>query len=209
MISIKTRLKILSVIAAMFLSQTATSQTVEVDQKRSLEIRGPIGSEIIFAANSLLNFKGKKPVWLVLSSPGGSVIAGMQVISAMRMLQSRGTPIHCVTTLMAASMAFQIFAECDKRYALEYSLLLFHPIRVNWDGPLTPRDALNIAKSMRLYEKDLVQVLLDKTGMDRKTFFWHFYQETLFPAIALEELIPDFMEVVKDVKGVKNPLSMR
>jgi ATP-dependent protease ClpP protease subunit len=31
---------------------------------------------------------------------------------------------------MAASMAFVILNECDKRYAFPYSLLLWHPMRV-------------------------------------------------------------------------------
>lgn len=187
----------------------AKAETVTVPKDRSLTILGPIGSSAIYSANELLEFKGNDPVWLVLNSPGGSIIAGMQILSAMRILKERGTPIHCVVPMMAASMAFQILAECDKRYGLHYSLLLWHPPRIQFMGVLTPKLAKQIAIDLRMYEKEMVGVLLEKLQIDPEVFFYHYHAESLFFGGALNELVPGFITIVDDIKGVDKPFSMR
>ena len=137
-------------------------------------------------------------------------MAGMQIINAVRMLQARGTPVHCVAPMMAASMAFQIFAECDRRYALAYSLLLFHPPRIYAQrAVITTKMALQLAKDLRMYEKALLDVLLAKLTMDRKKFYFHFHAETLWPAHVLAEASPGFVEIVDNIEGVKRPFTMR
>ena len=168
-------------------------------------------SGIIFEAQRILDFadKSKDPIYLVINSPGGSVVAGLQVITTMRIAQSRGVTIKCIVPMMAASMAFQIFAECDERYAFDNSLLLWHPIRVTVNGVLTPKRATELAKMMALYEKHMVDVLLAKLEIDPEVFYYHYYSETLHLGVGLKEIAPDFLTLIQDVEGIKIPFSMR
>lgn len=193
------------------LSSPVMAETLVVKPERTIYISGPVDSGTIFTANNLLTItkSDKSPVYMVINSPGGSVLSGMQVISIMRILKKRGVEIHCVSPMMAASMAFQFFAECTHRYAFEYSLLLWHPIRIGFSGPLTPRDAVRMAKDMRRYEKYMTDVLKKELAIDSKTFYYHFYNETLHLGIGLKELAPNFLTIIDDLVGVPTPFSMR
>ena len=215
-----TKLKILSVLAATLLStQTLANQetrerikegTLEINPKRTLFVDGPITSQTIYSVNGILDLKGTDPIYFVINSPGGSVLAGMQVLTMMRILKSRGVELHCVVPMMAASMAFQMLAECTHRYAFEYSLLLWHPIRINARNiSLTPKLARDLARDMTRYEKPMVEVLLRELGIDKKVFYRHYYNETLHLGGGLKKIAPGFLTIIEDIKGIKNPFSMR
>ena len=193
-----------------YTEETSEVSILEVNPERTLRIFGEVNSGIISKANTILDMseKSKDPIYLVINSPGGSVIAGLQVISAMRIVRHRGVTIKCVVPMMAASMAFQIFAECDERYAFDNSLLLWHPIRVFMQGPLTPKEAKDIARMMELYEKHMVDVLLDRLDISREVFDYHYYSETLHLGIGLKEIAPGFLTLIKDVRGIRIPFSM-
>jgi ATP-dependent protease ClpP protease subunit len=193
------------------LMETAKAETLIVNPKRTLNIYGPVDSGTIFTANRLLEMtkESKDPVYIVLNSPGGGVLSGMQVISIMRVLKSRGVEIHCVVPMMAASMAFQFFAECTHRYAFEYSLLLWHPIRAEVNGVLTPKQAIALAEDMQRYEKYMVNVLLRELDIDEELFYKHYYNETFHLGGGLKDMSPDFLTIITDVVGVKQPFSMR
>ena len=63
-----------------------------------------------------------KPIYLVLNTPGGSVIAGLNMFSLLKAL---GRPIHTVT-VFAASMGFQTVQNLGKRYILPSGVLMSH-----------------------------------------------------------------------------------
>ena len=213
MIKTKTKLIPFALIAILtsLLAGTALGETLVVDPNRTVYINGPIDSGTIYQGNKLLNLakKNKSPVYMVINSPGGGVLAGMQVITMMRILKSRGVEIHCVAPMMAASMAFQFFTECTHRYAFEYSMLLFHPIRVNIRGVLTPNEAFRLAKDMRRYEKHMVDVLKRELAIESRVFYRHYYNETMHLGIGIKEMSPDFLTIIDDLVGVPTPFSMR
>jgi len=199
-------------IAALFLLATPAMATVlEIDSKRVTTISGMIDEYSIGHAKKLLAFSRKdpkKPVYMLINSPGGGVLAGLQIINIMNIVKQRGTTIHCVVPMIAMSMAFQIFAECDKRYVFDYSMLLWHPIRVQMQGYLTPRDAVRLAKNMRLYEKVMVDQLIKTMVIEKKLFYYHYYEETIHLGVNLKTLVPTFLEVIVDIKGVRIPFTM-
>lgn len=64
----------------------------------------------------------RKPLYLILNTPGGSVFAGLAFIDAVKAL---GIPVHTVT-LFAASMGYQIVQELGTRYITASGTLMSH-----------------------------------------------------------------------------------
>jgi hypothetical protein len=105
--------------------------------------------------------------------------------------------------MMAASMAFQIFAECDERYTFANAVHLWHPIRISgMFEALTPQTLLDIYHDLRAWEIELVDSLKKKLDIDDKIFQYHYEKETLHLGSSLKDIAPDFLTLVDDVKGV-------
>jgi len=66
--------------------------------------------------------KSKPPIFLILSTPGGEVEAGLRFIDN---LNSLGRPVHTVT-VFAASMGFQTVQGLGERYILKSAKLMSH-----------------------------------------------------------------------------------
>lgn len=69
-----------------------------------------------------------KKITVDISSPGGSVMDGMQIIDALHKSRSK---VHTVARGMVASMAALIFIEGDTRVITRGSVLLFHEVRIS------------------------------------------------------------------------------
>lgn len=83
--------------------------------------------------NTMSFYPLNAPVYMVLNSPGGSVLDGARIIAAME-----GRDIRCVVTDLAASMAFHIFQHCSQRYMTRNSFIMAHPasLSVMYSGEL-------------------------------------------------------------------------
>lgn len=68
------------------------------------------------------NLPKSKPLYLVLNTPGGSVIDGLRFIDSLKALDR---PIHTIT-IFAASMGYQIVQELDRRFILPSGTLMSH-----------------------------------------------------------------------------------
>jgi ATP-dependent protease ClpP protease subunit len=167
-------------------------------------IQGVVGRNIVKQADYLtaLAKKSTKPVTLIINSPGGSVYAGLQFINAMIAVQSKGVEINCYVSGMAASMAFQILAFCDERYAMEYSMLLWHPPAYVGSMRVTPRKAGYLKSELVSIEQTLVPKLLKELDIPKKLFVYHYLKETFWTARALVNVAPDFITIVKSVPGL-------
>jgi ATP-dependent protease ClpP protease subunit len=201
----------IAALAALFMSATASAQTFKADPKRSIYIKGEIGGSIVQQAAQMVTLAGtsKAPIDVIITSPGGGVYAGLQFISAMHLAQARGIQIRCFVPLMAASMGFQILAECDQRYAFRYALLLWHPVKSSSRDPQTSEDLLYGSRRLKAIEKGLVRVLIAKLGITRKEFFYHYVHETLWLGYELVDFAPGFIEIVDDAVNVPNPYDLR
>lgn len=71
-----------------------------------------------------LNAASSEDIYLLLDSPGGSVIDGATVISAM---ESSKAHVNTVCTRLCASMAAMIHSYGTKRYATDRAILMYHP----------------------------------------------------------------------------------
>lgn len=143
-----------------------------------------------------------KAITLVIDSYGGYVSSGLRLITAMQIAQSQGVQFRCVVTGAAMSMAFGIYASCDERYALEYSGLLWHPIRVRISGVMTTQEARTLAARLDYYEDHFKLQLLEALDVDAKWFFKHWYAESVHHGSVLEAAAPGFLTVVTGVSGM-------
>ncbi len=125
---------ILAFMAAMFsFTATAAEPVVTLTPQNSMSLR----SEVDDASTSrlilqLMEYKGEK-VYLYINSPGGSIIAGNQLIQA---IHSSGHKVVCIADF-AASMAFSILQSCDTRLVTDDAIVMQHQGSTEVRGNMT------------------------------------------------------------------------
>ena len=87
-----------------------------VTNERTVYFTGVIGGNAIAKAAAIeaLSAASSDPIKFVINSPGGAVLPGLQVISAMRVAKARGVKFECFVPVLAASMAFQLHTATGK-----------------------------------------------------------------------------------------------
>jgi ATP-dependent protease ClpP protease subunit len=190
---------------AMFLGATAQAKTITVDPARAVYLQGVVDYNVVFTAQQVeqLARTSTAPVWIIINSPGGGVYPGLQLVSAMRRAQARGVTIKCVTTLMAASMAFQVFANCNERYAFEYSMLMFHPMRSYSRSGQTSDELIQTGRDLDKLEQPEIRWLLHTLKIPRKEFDAAYRAERMWTGQWLKAAAPHFLTLVDDVKGIE------
>ncbi len=88
----------------------------------------------------LENLNNNRDISLYINSPGGSVTAGLAVISAMRFIQK---DVCTICTGLAASMAAVILAAGakNKRFSLPYARIMIHQVSSGMKGQLADIEA--------------------------------------------------------------------
>lgn len=106
---------------------------LNLDLHRTIELYGQIGMNAVGAAVEItrMNSESDKEIIMLIDSPGGSVISGARLISAM---QTSKAKIKTVCVSMCASMAFMIHQYGSERLALDRAILMSHPATVGYDG---------------------------------------------------------------------------
>jgi ATP-dependent Clp protease protease subunit len=100
----------------------AESKNSIVLNDNTIVLRGEINSSTVSKTISALMTHQGSTVNLFLSSPGGSVLDGAQLVQAIRSVNKK---VVCVTDF-SASMSFVILQACDERIVLESSILMQH-----------------------------------------------------------------------------------
>lgn len=105
------------------LATTATATDVYTLEKgKYISLTDVVSNDSTNAAiYQLLSSKGDE-VTMFISSPGGSIIAGLNLIQAMK---ASGKTITCIADF-AASMAFIILQNCDKRLVTPNAVVMQH-----------------------------------------------------------------------------------
>jgi ATP-dependent protease ClpP protease subunit len=190
-------------------SATAKGLTFVANPNRTVYVDGVVNGRIMDEAVHIIDLvaDSREPIDIVINSPGGSVLAGLQFISALNLAQARGVKIRCVVPVLAASMGFQILAHCDERYALKYAMLLWHPVKI--DAAMSLDDMLYASDRVRSMERPLIAFLIRKLGISRELFFYHYRRETLWLAYEFNSLSPDFLTTVDDIQNVQGLFRMQ
>jgi ATP-dependent protease ClpP protease subunit len=111
----------------LFTCTAFASTEIVLNSKNSISFNQGV-SDVYVAKKSLeffvkdLALPATQPIYLVLNTPGGSVMAGNQFIDFVK---SRKRPVHTVV-IFAASMGYQITQELGKRYIIPSGTLMSH-----------------------------------------------------------------------------------
>lgn len=119
-------------------------KVITLEESNMVALRGPVTGSSVAKLMTDLRSKSSKlskntRLLILLDSPGGSVFDGLDLIDF-----AKGLPQHVDTvTLFAASMAFQIAQQMDKRYITPNGTLMSHRARGSvsgqFDGELESR----------------------------------------------------------------------
>lgn len=102
-------------------------KTLKLKLSRTLLLEGEVGFNAIELADqiAILNQQDdKEPINLIVTSPGGSVLAGAQLVSA---IETSKAEVRVICRAICASMAAITLEYGHKRYATDRSVLMFHP----------------------------------------------------------------------------------
>lgn len=183
---------------------SAQAKVLEINSERAVYISGPIGGNSFDIANKIEELsKTAEPVYLVINSPGGAVTPGYIIINAMNVAKVRGVEFICYVPQLSASMSFQVFANCDKRYALPGAYLLYHPVRISAALTLTPAFTRQLYIELRQIEKRMTAELLLALNVDKRSFDYNYLVETLWTAGQFMDHSPKFLTIVQDATGLE------
>jgi len=70
----------------------------------------------------------KKPIWVILDSPGGDVFAGFAIHDMIRSAVAGGAEINILGKGLMASMATVVLQAATKRFTLPYTQFLVHEV---------------------------------------------------------------------------------
>ena len=131
-----------NIILAAFLYMMSMSvfatKTINLTDDNMLVLNDAVSAE---SASNLLNKAFKLSLenphidlYLVLDSPGGDVVAGMNVIEGLNALPNK---VHTIT-FSAASMAYQMAQNLGTRYITKYGYLMSHRAKLGGIGGQMP-----------------------------------------------------------------------
>jgi len=152
-----------------------------------------VGKVIEGFSNIVNDDNGDKGMMLLLDTPGGSVIAGNNLIDYLNYLNSTGIIVSCIAK-KAISMGFVILQQCPgKRLALPSSVLMQHQMSTMMMGNI-----LNIEKDFN-YSKNLYKKMLQKQSyrigissqdfLDKTRDDWWMDGETALDNNVVDELV--------------------
>lgn len=127
-------------------AKTFTLQRVNTSGTSVVLFNTPVVEESVDMAISLLSRASGKTIYLVLNSPGGSVIEGTRLINYIKY---SGKNIVTVCDNLCASMAFQIFQVGKKRLMTDKAILMAHPASGQAMGII--ENMYELIKTIKLY----------------------------------------------------------
>lgn len=130
---------------------------IELDPIRTLSLIGEVGENANFLAEELTQMQDEstKPIYLILSGPGGSVINGAMLIGA---IQASRAPVITICVQICASMDAMIHQYGAQRYLTDHSILMFHNASLGGVGGELPKANTRLAFLTRYVNKMQVYV---------------------------------------------------
>lgn len=131
-------------------------QHITLTKENTVVLRGEVTSQSVDKALNAILQNSSPNIYLYISSPGGSIMAGVHFIDKLR---SSGKNVTCIADI-AASMAFVILQSCDTRYVLDSSLIMQHVASYGLEGE-APKNWKLVQMIHRMLD------VLDKSQADR------------------------------------------
>ena len=104
----------------------------------------------------------RKPIFLYINSPGGSVVDGYGLIDV---IQNSITPVYTINQALCASMGFLIFLAGHKRYSMQRSEFLMHDgSTAGWDSTAKMKDRMDF--ETKQLEHMTKEYIMSRTTID-------------------------------------------
>lgn len=192
-------------ILAISMLACGTGNAITLNPARTVEVidvvDGSMLADVAQKINKLASVS-KDPIDLLINSPGGAVLVGTTILDAMDVAKAKGVKFRCTTGVLAASMAFVILANCDERYALPGTKLLFHPMSTGGQGRL--QELLVSFKQMKTVELRLINLQRNALGMEADEFIANYWAETMWEGSGLANATSGFITITTDIQGTAN-----
>lgn len=136
----------------------------------------------------------RKPIKLIIDSPGGFLTDSLTIIDAIKMSK---TPVYGICTGCAYSGGFFIFIACDVRYAYPHASFLFHEGSAGNSG--TSSQFQNYAAFYKKQLDQLRDIVIENTTITedeyrdiKKDDIWYDVDEAIEKGI-VDEVLEEFV----------------
>lgn len=154
--------------AVLFFSSFPTNAEETV---KTLDIVGSIDSNSVDTVLEKLKeimVTNPKTITVILDTPGGSIVAGLKIIDAIR---NTNVPTTCVVKNFAVSMGAIILesSACGKRVVYPYSVVMFHG-GANDAGPSNQREKENNVAAITAMNRITAELVASRIGLSVETY---------------------------------------
>jgi ATP-dependent protease ClpP protease subunit len=117
------------------LSQANSKQVLRLNENNTVLLNKQVDTDSVKDVINQLRLLDKllppeAPIFLVLNTPGGSVLDGMDIVNVAQSLER---PVHTLT-IFAASMGFVLAQHLNKRFILQNGVLMSHRMKSGTQG---------------------------------------------------------------------------
>lgn len=155
-------------------ASSSTPEKIILTEKNHVSLRGEVSFESLEPIKTRINqLKDGEELYLFIDSPGGSVIAGIELVD---ILQHSEKKVTCIAR-KAISMAFSILQACPTRIVLPYSILMQHRISTSLQGsPSEIQTGLEVSKDLEdilnISDSQRLKLTLDQFREKVRYEFW-------------------------------------
>lgn len=202
-------IKLLALVVALFaLPALAKPKTIVLKSENTVVLRGAVSVDSVSTTIAAILKKDRelpegKPIYLVIDSPGGDIVAGLDLIQAVKAMDREVKTV----SIFAASMGFMIVQNLGERIVTPNTLMMSHRARGGVSGNIPGE----IDVSYKFWSKYVLEALdgtakrlnMTKDELTRK----HYDEWWIHGKTAPEEGVADTVVLVQcgdDMSGVQN-----
>ncbi len=147
-------MKLFLMLLFLSINAIAADKEIVLTSKNTVTLRGPVTRESVGEVMHELNALAKEgetsdPIYLILNTPGGSVMAGLDLIEFMNKLRR---PVFSVAKY-AASMGFHILQNSPRRYVTKYATIMSHRASGGFQGDIPQQVGSRLKHVIDLIDK--------------------------------------------------------
>jgi len=175
-----------------YLFNNVKSNTIILNNSNHISIKGPIDGSLSSKWVNQIYKNKEKDLYIYISSPGGSVVDGYQIVEAINTISKNGINVYCIGDV-SISMAFVIFQSCPHRYIRKSSILMQHQMSFGTKGEIEKVKSYvnfinNMKKEINLEQANRLKLTLD--NFEKKILNdWWIYGKDIIKNNAADELI--------------------
>ena len=190
--------------------------TLKLDPSRTVELIGEVGPNAIEASHKIteLSKQSNKPIYLILTGPGGSVVTGQTLIAAIQLSRA---PVITICDVLCASMDSMIHQYGAQRFMTDRSIIMFHQATAGTQGDVDRM--YNFVTFLKSYVNKIERDVAARWGISFEEYkaritteVWLDSEDAVKQHVAdgivslqiLNELVPQFSNDKKQTEAIKS-----